>query len=383
MESQFIFNPLPAVVLGGPPHSGKSVLAYSLTLALRQRDVPHYLLRAYPPDYEGDWFLAGDPETVRHLRLKGARSESWLPLLRRDIARRHLPLLVDVGGLPTLEQETLLDECTHGLLLTRDPISHAEWEDRLERHGLVLLADFHSDLGGQNCLAGAEPLLRGTLAGLERGHTATGPAFDALVERLAALFAPFAAHLRRRHLASAPAELTVDLATLASTLGAEPTAWQPGDLPAVLEYLPEGQPLALYGRGPNWLYAAIARHTLPAPFYLFDIRQGWMEAPSLPNAPLPADGPLTVTIRPLADATYLEFHLPEAYLDPGELTPLSYPPCPPGGVILSGKLPHWLWAALVRSAPASWIAVVQPQSTGAVVVASQTPTVPIGMLIPQ
>jgi len=87
--SQTSFVTLPAVALGGPPHSGKSVLAYSLTQALRARDVPHYLLRAYPPDYEGDWFFAAEPETVRHLRFKGAQSAAWLPLLQRDIAARH------------------------------------------------------------------------------------------------------------------------------------------------------------------------------------------------------------------------------------------------------------------------------------------------------
>ena len=38
----------PAVMIGGPPHSGKSVLAYSLTQALRARGVAHYVLRAYP-----------------------------------------------------------------------------------------------------------------------------------------------------------------------------------------------------------------------------------------------------------------------------------------------------------------------------------------------
>ena len=41
-----VFNPLPAVVIGGPPHSGKSVLAYSLTRALRAPSISHYLLRA-------------------------------------------------------------------------------------------------------------------------------------------------------------------------------------------------------------------------------------------------------------------------------------------------------------------------------------------------
>jgi CRISPR-associated protein Csx3 len=109
-----VYNPLPAVVLGGPPHRGKSVLAYSLTRALRTHAVRHYLLRAYPPDGEGDWFHEGEQDVVRHLRIKGARSEGWLPLLRRDIARRHLPLIVDMGGLPTPEQEAILETVPTG-----------------------------------------------------------------------------------------------------------------------------------------------------------------------------------------------------------------------------------------------------------------------------
>jgi len=46
-------NQFPALMIGGPPHSGKSVLAYSLTQALRARQIDHYLLRACP-DGEGD-----------------------------------------------------------------------------------------------------------------------------------------------------------------------------------------------------------------------------------------------------------------------------------------------------------------------------------------
>lgn len=269
-----VYNPLPAVAIGGPPHSGKSVLAYSLTRALRTRSVPHYLLRAYPPDGEGDWFLEGEPDVVRHLRIKGAASDRWLPLLRQDIARRHLPLIVDMGGLPTPEQESILDECTHGILLTPSEAARREWAGRFAAHGLVLLADLRSDLAGENRLEAAEPVVRGVLAGLERGKTASGPAFGALVERLSALFGPFAADLYRRHMATAPAELAVDLDRLARRLGREPTEWRPEDLPAVLDYLPVGEPLALYGRGPNWLYAAVAVHALPSPFYLFDARLG-------------------------------------------------------------------------------------------------------------
>ena len=378
--SQTSFATLPAVALGGPPHSGKSVLAYSLTQALRARDVPHYLLRAYPPDYEGDWFFVAEPETVRHLRLKGASSAAWLPLLQRDIAARHLPLLVDVGGLPTPEQETLLDACTHGVLLTPDAASRELWRERFERHGLALLADLRSDLHGVNALAGSGAPLEGTLAGLERGRMAEGPAFEALVERLAALFNAAMPGLLRQHLLTAPAELAVDVTSLARQLGQDPRGWLPEALPAVLEYLPEHTPLALYGRGPNWLYAAVAAHAWPAAFYLFDVRCGWVQAPALPwGTPTEA---LRVAVQRGETAVQLDFLLPESYLDLAAAATLPIPPVTAPGLILNGKLPHWLWSALVRQYQhCAWLAVAHPQMGGAVIVRSAIEERPVGACV--
>ena len=54
MADDTYLNQLPAVLIGGPPHSGKSVLIYSLSQALRARGVAHYALRACP-DGEGDF----------------------------------------------------------------------------------------------------------------------------------------------------------------------------------------------------------------------------------------------------------------------------------------------------------------------------------------
>src|SRR5579859_3874884 len=59
---------LPAILVGGPPHAGKSVLTYNLTQELRHRDIPHYVFRANP-DMEGDWFLQEDQDNVRQLNV--------------------------------------------------------------------------------------------------------------------------------------------------------------------------------------------------------------------------------------------------------------------------------------------------------------------------
>lgn len=390
MVSQMTFNPLPAVVIGGPPHSGKSVLAYSLTQALRAQDVEHYVLRAYPPDYEGDWFLACDQEQVRHLRLKGAQSEAWLPLVQRDIARRHLPLIVDLGGLPTPEQEALLDVCTHGILLTPDDVTREQWRARFERHGLVLLADIHSVLDGETQLEAQEPLLIGVLAGLERGRQACGPTFEALVERLRQLFTRAAHGLRRQHLEAAPVELAVDVDGMARALGRDARAWRPEDLPAILDYLPEGRPLALYGRGPNWLYAAVAIHALPAAFHLFDVRLGWIESPALASGERLADAPLHARVARIPQGQVVTFQLVDAYLDLAGAQDLRAPFADgEGGVVLNGKLPHWLWCALARAYRVAWhtretpwLALFQPQTQGAVVIASRVPDPTVGTRIP-
>lgn len=367
---QIVFNDLPAVAIGGPPHSGKSVLTHSLTRALRQQEIPHYVIRAYPPDGEGDWFQAGDQTFVRHVRVKGAQSGAWLPLLIRDIAQRHLPLLVDMGGLPTVEQEALLDACTHAVLLTRDAASHQAWQTRTARHGLVLLADLQSDLTGVPRLETKTPVLRGTLTGLERGTTASGPVFTVLVERLAALFSPVAQGLRRRHLRQAPVELAVDLEQLAAHFDLDPQVWPPGALPQVLDYLPAGRPLGLYGRGPNWLYAAVALQAAPAPFYLFDVRLGWIRAPRLAHAESAVADRWSLTSKRLSPGILWEIQLVDAYLDYREVVQFRLPEPPiDRGLILSGRLPHWLWTALVRvSVGTPWMAVFQPQLHGAVVV---------------
>ncbi|MDL1895092.1 hypothetical protein FBQ82_02355 [Anaerolineae bacterium CFX7] len=366
---------LPAVVIGGPPHSGKSVLAFSLSRALRVHAIPHYVLRAYP-DGEGDWANQADRELVRALRVKGAGTPEWVHHITRDLAARPLPLIVDPGGKPTAWQESIFRECTHGILLCPDDASRQEWRARFYAHDLVLLADLKSELHGVNALTAAHGILRGVLAGLERGQHAAGPAFQELVAWLARLFDYSAAERRALHLNQAPAELVVELERLGAGLNGldAQQEWQPDALPRVLDYLPLGQPLAVYGRGPNWLYAALACHAHPSAFYQFDSRLGWLEPPpTMPQANFQTL--LRAEWRYAPDALCLTLQPANSYLDYSEIGTLAIPPLPQTHtLILNGKLPLWLWSALARAyRHVARLAIYQPQLAGAIVIRSRNP----------
>ena len=378
-------NLFPAVLIGGPPHAGKSVLAYGLTQVLRRQQVEHYVLRAYP-DGEGDWSSEAEPHTVRALRVKGRGSQAWVDRICRDIDRRRLPLIVDPGGRPTSWQEAVFDHCTHAILLTPGEESRQHWRAMMARHGIPLLADLHSSLQGEGAVEADQDVLRGTLAGLRRQTTASGPAFDALVQRLDRLFAYPEAELRHAYLQTAPLEITVELDRLkrALRIDGDPTTWEPSSLPQAIDYLPEGVPLALYGRGPNWLYAALALVAHPSELSQFDPRLGWVSPVPLrlgipdPDAPL-----LRASVHAAAEHARIEFSLPASYIDYEEAEG-QVSPCvsPERGVVLSGKLPHWLWTGLAlayRQAP--WLAVYQPQVGGAVVVHSPAGLPPLGSIL--
>lgn len=377
----------PAVAIGGPPHSGKSVLAYSLSQALRARQIAHYVLRAFP-DGEGDWANEADQVLVRRIRVKGEVTPDWIQRIGRDIARRHLPLIVDMGGRPTDWQEAVLDHCTHIILLTRDRTSRAHWTQLARRHSLQVIADLHSVRSGEDVIQTYEPVLRGQISGLERGGSASGVAFTALVDVVAGLFAYDQEELRRIHIAAAPADLVVELErlgrTLATAMGRPWEGWTPEQLGKVLVYAPPHLPLAVYDRGPNWLYAALAVHVYPAPLYQFDVRQGWVAAPDLELADDVTSSPVYAHVSVQHEYIWVELVLPGGYLDYAEAEQVRLPHLPNDkGIILSGKLPLWLWTAAARAyRMAPWLGIYQPQlGTQAVVVATHVRQMRPGMLV--
>src|SRR6266436_8961822 len=130
-------NLLPAVLIGGPPHAGKSVLTYSLTQALRKRRIAHFVIRACP-DGEGDWSQEIDQAMVRHMRVKGQWTATFVENICTTLERRHFPLLVDIGGRLEVWQTILLQHCTHSLLLLRrdDETAANSWRNLVASNSL-------------------------------------------------------------------------------------------------------------------------------------------------------------------------------------------------------------------------------------------------------
>ena len=386
-------NLLPAILIGGPPNAGKSVLFYSLTMALYERGIKHHIIRACP-DGEGNWFQeihrALDPETIRLIKVKS--KADWTPAfvegMCRDLQRRHAPLLVDMGGQPRVWQNCILHNCTHSILLFHDPDSeHTHfWQQLLRSTDLLPMAQLHSTLHGASTLTEASPVIRGTLTGLERGTLAQGPVFDALVERIAALFSTYSlAELEQTQLQNAPAEPVV-LPQLLRKFDAGAREWKPEMLRLLADELPVNTSLAIYGKGPGWLYGALAAQVGQKPFYQFDPRIGWMTPPILQMSGQPM--PEAITHRLYDDPHWqiLSVKLNNEYLDYLQAEGMPFPPVASGrGLVINGKMPLWLLTALVRLYRATevpWIACYQPQLHGAAVVHARTDEHHIGDLIP-
>jgi len=386
-------NLLPAVLVGGPPHAGKSVLFYSLTKTLHERGIDHHAIRACP-DGEGNWFqeiyeTIGINE-IRHICFTDKQwTDTFVNGICSDLERRHLPFLVDMGGRPQDEQRRIFLNCTHSILLLKpeDAESIDLWRRLIAESGLPQLAVLRSELDGTPELDSESPIIQGTITGLHRGSLASGRLFNALVERIAALFSTYRPEeLEQAKLTMAPAQ-PVNLDPLLH--GFDPSAheWKPEMLPRLAYELPVGESLAVYGKGPGWLYGTLAAQVGQQPFYQFDPRIGWLSPPTLQISAQSPPAGITHKLRKHehSDASILTVRIANEYLDYLQANNLPFPPVPlENGLIIDGKIPHWLLAALVclyQNAGTAWIACHQPQLHGAVVVMSRIPTRAVGDLV--
>lgn len=171
-----IFNqtPCPAILIGGPPNSGKSVLSYTLEQQLICHTPERRLfLHRANWDGEGNWtYEMSDPARAKQLVRDGERrihedpkTRSLIPSYFQDHAdkvkrMRSLTdlLLVDVGGKPQPEKKPLLEQCTHYIIISRTPEDVEEWHQFCQPH-LKPIAVIHSVLDPTLTILNTEPLL--------------------------------------------------------------------------------------------------------------------------------------------------------------------------------------------------------------------------------
>lgn len=382
-------NFLPAVLVGGPPNAGKSVLFYRLTQALRERGVDHYALRACP-DGDRNWYYESKEELRNSLRTEIKLTGEWPPSFIQSITQalkyRNVPLLVDMGGLPRPSQHCLVHSCTHSILLEREdrPEYARLWKELAETHNLLPLARLTSHQEGESLITAESPVLEGIITKLERDtarqDAGAGELFDELVKRIKALFTSHnLQEIRASNLKRAPTELALDVQQELRAFTTASTNWEPSMLLPFLERIPAQTPLSVYGIGPSWLYAALAAYEEPEPFHLFDPRLpfGWVLPVTVAlDKDIPQREDLHIKIIPAQEIAVLKVGFPLDRLEYLQPDPLVFPPVSTEqGIIFDGPIPYWLLTALTRLYKATgvaWIATYYPPVGKAVVVYSRT-----------
>lgn len=181
------------IVLCGPPRSGKSCLREGLKQAIRKiPDAPYPYIITGCPDGEGAWFqetVNFNPELAA--QCKAAYKAKFTPEFVRRVADSvtncQLPLtLVDIGGIPSAENEVICRDATHAILLAGDMSRLPEWHRFCEKVGLKVIAEIHSNYRGTEDTVedvGPDGIFRGSVHYLERGENVSErPCVVALAE---------------------------------------------------------------------------------------------------------------------------------------------------------------------------------------------------------
>ncbi len=137
------------VVVGGPPHSGKSVFIEALTKNL---DEDHTFAFSACPDGEGPWLQRhyNDPEVVKW-RQKGQFTSEFVDRAARVVSDWEGPLmLVDIGGRISEENSQIVQGATHAIILAGDLSKAAEWQGFFDSHGVEVVAVLHSHYHGRS-----------------------------------------------------------------------------------------------------------------------------------------------------------------------------------------------------------------------------------------
>lgn len=188
------------IILCGPPRSGKSCLREGLKQAIKRvPGSPYPYVITACPDGEGSWFqetVNADPEIAAQCKAtyKSKFTPEFVQRIADSVKNCSLPLtLVDIGGIPSKENEQICSHATHAILLAGDVNRIPEWREFCDKLGLRIIAEIHSDYHGTEDIIpvlGEDGVYKGLVHHLERGELVQErPTIRALAEILARMSA--------------------------------------------------------------------------------------------------------------------------------------------------------------------------------------------------
>lgn len=413
------------IAIGGPPHSGKTVLM-GLLRALLPRD--KFVVVEAAPDGEGitGWSFEGDPELVKAVRRKGKFLEEFVGWVVDSVRNSTMPItLVDLGGMLlaedgsfsptgvrlTPQNEQILRECDYLVVIANPHYAEAasRWQAEAERLGVKPIVILESVLtGADDEIFEAGPPLRARITKLERENPPVG---SLTARAVAQLLLSLAGDGEPEADGSEAAD--VNFPRLAEGLnlpvrnGGPDRDWFPGILPQLVAFVRSAtagrEAVNLWGNcSAGFPYHGLACG-LPQRVRYFDPKVGGYVA--LPEVEPHGEGSqvLQWRLEDRDDHAFVEFIIPRQIFPVGNL-PMVIPPAvaQSKGVVLSGKGPWWLTGTIARAYAriASWVAVFTPQESArrdsegkkwsekfpglapAVVVSSSDPTVKVGTVFP-
>ncbi|MDP3740802.1 MAG: hypothetical protein Q8R08_00565, partial [bacterium] len=137
------------VVVGGPPHSGKSVFLAELYRQLLAKRPSGVFLQRACPDGEGMWSAETNPKLVAEIRRKGSFSQEFMVFTLKaieNLGRRFPILLLDLGGRRTAENAEILRRSTHLIILSSKEGENEPWSQFAAAEGCQTLAILASRL---------------------------------------------------------------------------------------------------------------------------------------------------------------------------------------------------------------------------------------------
>ncbi|NEQ47570.1 MAG: CRISPR-associated protein Csx3 [Leptolyngbya sp. SIOISBB] len=161
----------PALLIVGPPDSGKSVLSHGLFNALLT-DYPDVFLQRAQWDGEGNWilelpeFATEDDREAFKLAYKGELTDTFYPDQAQAILqlrRQKSLVIVDVGGRVQPEKLPLLEACSHYLIISSVVDEIKKWHEFCrDRGNLRCLGVITSSLDKIETIHRREPFLEMT-----------------------------------------------------------------------------------------------------------------------------------------------------------------------------------------------------------------------------